>query len=113
MCKEEFVNVLDIAKELNLFVKVVTSVSSFSNYNSFYNIYDENDEPCRRLLVLTPYEDLEEVTDQNPDVPVIDLKLIDGNVWIKDYPLTQNPKNIDFKDIKVSKSILLKVIRDK
>ena len=54
-------NALEAAKKYNLFLKVVTSVKSFDSYNSFFNIYDETEEPCRRIVVLTKNKELEEV----------------------------------------------------
>ena len=35
---KDYINVLDVAKELGLSAKIVTSVKSFDNYNSFFNI---------------------------------------------------------------------------
>jgi len=35
------IKAVDIAKELNLYVKLVTSCDNFENYNSFFNIYSE------------------------------------------------------------------------
>ena len=56
---KEYINALDAAKKYNLFLKVVTSVKSFDSYNSFFNIYEETEEPCRRIVVLTKNEELE------------------------------------------------------
>ena len=36
---ENYVNAEEAAKEYGLYLKVVTSVSSFENYNSFFNIF--------------------------------------------------------------------------
>jgi len=62
-----YVNAMEIANKHNLFLKVVTSVKSFDSYNSFFNIYGEREEPCRRIAVLTKNKELEEVYDENPN----------------------------------------------
>lgn len=103
--EKNYVKVADLAKELNLYLKIVTSIKSFDNFNSFFNIYDEQDEPCRRIVVLTPYKDLEEVYDDDPSKAIEADKLIDGNVWIEEYPLTTNPKNISLEDLEISKEL--------
>ena len=36
--KDKLIKVSDIAKELGLYLKVVTSTSFFENYNSFFNL---------------------------------------------------------------------------
>lgn len=113
MNKIKYVSIIEIAKELNLYVKIVTSVNSFASYNSYYNIYDESDEPCRRILVLTPYEALEEVNDFQPDTPILNYKLVDGNIWIKDYPLTVAPDTININDLKIDKVQLENLINNK
>ena len=56
---------VDLAKELNLYVKLVTSSGNFENYNSFFNIYSELEEYVRRVVVITPYKDLEEVVEED------------------------------------------------
>lgn len=99
------VKVVDLAKELNLYVRIVTSIKSFDNFNSYFSIYSESDEPCRRIVVITPYEELEEVYDENPNSPVKSDILIDGNVWIKEYHLTTSPKNIHIDSLLVSKEL--------
>ncbi|GAA0686811.1 MULTISPECIES: hypothetical protein [Clostridium] len=96
-----FTNALKLAEKLKVHLKIATSMKSFDTYNSFYNIYTESDEPCRRIAVLTPYEELEEVYDESPEKAVEDVLMIDGNVWLKEYPLTTNPKNIDLSEIYV------------
>ena len=52
-----FISALKLAEELNVHLKITTSMKSFDTYNSFYNIYTDSDEPCRRIVVLTPYEE--------------------------------------------------------
>ncbi len=96
----------DLAKELGLYLKVVTSVKAFDNYNSFFNIYDQSDEPCRRLVVLTPYEELEEVYDENPNEAITSPRSVDGNLWLEEYPLTTNPKNILLDEVYVDENLV-------
>ncbi|WP_286908878.1 hypothetical protein [Clostridium sp. UBA1652] len=101
----EDIKVIDLAKELSLHVKLVTSIKSFDNFNSYFNIYSEVEEPCRRIVVITPYEELEEVYDENPDKPINSNVLIDGNVWIGEYPLITSPKDIHIDALVVSKEL--------
>lgn len=101
----EDIKVIDLAKELNLHVKLVTSIKSFDNFNSYFNIYSEVEEPCRRIVVITPYEELEEVYDENPDEPINSNVLTDGNVWIREYPLITSPKDIRLETLKISKEL--------
>lgn len=101
----EDIKVIDLAKELNLYVKLVTSIKSFDNFNSYFNIYSEVEEPCRRIVVITPYEELEEVYDENPDEPINSNVLIDGNVWIREYTLITSPKDIQLETLKISKEL--------
>lgn len=105
------INVVELAKKSGLHLRIVTSVKSFDTYNSFFNIYDEFDEPCRRIVVLTKYEDLEEVYDENPDEPIVVGKCISGNYWLKEYPLTTNPNKIFLEDILVPNDIAVNVFK--
>lgn len=101
---KNFISALKLAEKLNVYLKIATSMKSFDTYNSFYNIYTDSDEPCRRIAVLTPYEEVEEVYDESPDKAVDDIMMIDGNVWIKEYPLTTNPKNINLSELYISEA---------
>ncbi len=101
---KNFISALKLAEKLNVHLKIATSMKSFDTYNSFYNIYTESDEPCRRIAVLTPYKELEEVYDEAPDKPVDNIMMVDGNVWIKDYTLTTNPKNINLEEILIEEN---------
>lgn len=103
---KDLVSAKELAKELEIYLKVVTSTKSFDNYNSFFNIFSQSEEYCRRVVVLTPYEELEEVEDYNADKPIITDEIIDGNLWLKEYPLIINPKNIDLENIFISKSLV-------
>ena len=58
---KEYINAIEAAKKYNLYLKAVVSVKSFDSYNSFFNIYDKSEEPCRRIIVLTKSKELEEV----------------------------------------------------
>ena len=96
---KEYINAIEAAKKYNLLLKVVTSVKSFDSYNSFFNIYNETEEPCRRIVVLTKNKELEEVYDENPTEKIDKCKIVDENIWIKDYSLLVNPNKIDFADL--------------
>ncbi|MBL4932822.1 hypothetical protein [Clostridium paridis] len=107
--KVDKVKVIDLANELGIFLKVVTSVKAFENYNSFFNIYDQFDEPCRRIVVLTPFNELEEVNDENPDKDILKGELIEGNVWLEEYPLLVSPKDIMLDKIEIAKELAEKI----
>ena len=102
-----FVKAAEVAKELGLYLKIVISTKGFDNYNSFFNIYSEMDEPCRRILVLTPYKDLEEVNEEDPSKPIKKYEIIDGNLWIEEYSLRQNPSKILMEDVKIPKEVYI------
>jgi len=106
----EYMNAIEAAKKYNLILKVVTSVKSFDSYNSFFNIYDETEEPCRRIVVLTKTEELEEVYDENPTEKVDECKIVDGNIWIKDYSLLVSPNKIDLADLIITKKLVEELI---
>lgn len=103
---KDLVNAAELAKEIGLYLKIVTSTKSFDNYNSFFNIFSQREEYCRRIVVLTQYEELEEVEEYNDNEKIITNKIIDGNLWLKEYPLLTNPKNINIDNIRVSKSLV-------
>lgn len=105
-----YVNAMEIANKYNLFLKVVTSVKSFDSYNSFFNIYEEAEESCRRITVLTKNKELEEVYDENPSEKVEECKIIDGNIWIRDYSLLVNPNKIDLSDLSVDMQLVEELI---
>ena len=100
---ENYINAIEAASKLNLYLKVVTSTKSFESYNSFFNIFSDSDEPCRRIVVLTPYKELEEVEDRDPSKPIEKYEIIDGSMWIKEYPLLYSPNKIKLEDIYISK----------
>ena len=103
---KEYINAIEAAEKYNLFLKVVTSVKSFDSYNSFFNIYEEFEESCRRIAVLTKSEDLEEVYDENPTEIIKEGKIVDGNLWIKDYSLLESPEKIDLTTLTVNKKLV-------
>ena len=105
-------NIIEIGKILNLYPKIVVSTKSFDNYNSFFNIYGESEEPCRRILLLTPYEELEEVNDENPSEKIDRYTIKDNNIWIKEYELTTNPNKIDFTEIFIEEEVANNMIRE-
>lgn len=102
----EYIKATEAAEKYNMFLKVVTSVKSFDSYNSFFNIYDEYEEACRRIVVLTKINDLEEVYDENPTEAVNESKIVDGNIWIKDYSLLTSPDKIDLSNLIVDKKLV-------
>ena len=102
----EYISAVDAAKEYNLHLKIVTSVRNFDSYNSFFNIYEEFEEPCRRIVVLTKSKDLEEVYEENEDEDINEGIIKDGSIWIKGYSLLINPDKIDFSDLVVNKNLI-------
>lgn len=102
----ENISALEYGKSLGLYLKMVVSVSTFDDYNSFFNIYSEYEEACRRIMVLTPYEDLEEVNDSNPSEKFKRGILIDGSFWLEDYPLTINPSKINLEEVTLDKETI-------
>ncbi|MGM9934943.1 hypothetical protein [uncultured Clostridium sp.] len=109
----EYVNALKAAEENGLYLKIVTSVKNFDSYNSFYNIYGESEEPCRRIAVLTKNNIIEEVYDDDESSELSDGRIVDGNLWIKEYSLLTNPDKIDLSQLEVSKKLLERLISEK
>ena len=107
---KEYMNAIEAAKKYNLFLKVIVSVKSFDSYNSFFNIYEESEEPCRRIAVLTKTKELEEVYDENPNEKVDECKIVDGNIWLKDYSLLVNPDKIDLCNLIISKRLVEEIV---
>lgn len=103
---KEYINAIEAAEKYNLFLKVVTSVKSFDSYNSFFNIYEEFEESCRRIAVLTKSEDLEEVYDEDPTETIEEGKIVDGNLWVKDFSLLVSPEKIDLTTLTVNKKLV-------
>lgn len=108
--EKEYIKAIEAAEKYNLFLKVVTSVRSYDSYNSFFNIYDEHEEPCRRIVVLTKTKELEEVYDENPTEEIKECKIIQGNLWIKDYSLLTKPDSIDLLKFIISKKLVEELI---
>ncbi|AGF57146.1 hypothetical protein B0P06_004565 [Clostridium saccharoperbutylacetonicum] len=107
---KEYINAIEAAKKYNLFLKVVVSVKSFDSYNSFFNIYSEQEQPCRRIAVLTKTQELEEVYEKNDTEKINECKIIDGNIWIKDYSLLTNPEKIDLENFNVDKKLVEELV---
>lgn len=108
---EKYINASLAAKEYGLFLKIVTSVKSFDTYNNFFNIFDQQEEPCRRIAVLTKLEQLEEVYDDDPNEKLIENKIIDGNLWIQEYSLLVAPEKIMLQELMVSKKVVEEFIK--
>lgn len=100
---QEYIKAIDLAKELNLYLKIVTATNTFESYNSFFNIYDQYEEACRRIAVLTPYKELEEIYDKEPGNEIVINSIIDGNVWLKEFSLLTDPNTINLDEIKLTK----------
>ena len=96
---KELIKAIDVAKELGLYLKMVVSTKEYNNYNSFYNIYGEHEEPCRRILVLTSYEELEEVNEIEGKDEFEKYNIVDGNMWLEEYPLTLECKVVDIQEL--------------
>ena len=109
----EYVNAQKTAEENGLFLKIATSDRNLDSYNSFYNIYGESEEPCRRIVVLTKNEILEEVYEDSPgEESIAECRIVDGNIWLKDYTLLDNPKNIDLSSLMVPKELVERLLRE-
>ncbi|ENZ33265.1 hypothetical protein HMPREF1084_01733 [Clostridium butyricum 60E.3] len=100
------VNALKVAKEHGLYLKLVTAVRNFDSYNSFYNIYDEFEEPCRRIAIITKNEIIEEVYDNENNKDFFESKIIEGNLWIEEYSLLTNPEKIDLSQLEVPETLI-------
>lgn len=110
--EKDLVSAIELAKELGLYLNVVTSMKTFDNYNSFFNIFSQTEEPCRRIVVLTLYKELEEIEEvdyENSNVRIITDRLIEGNLWLEEYHLTTSPNKINLENILVSKSLVKKL----
>ena len=107
------ISALKAAEENGLYLKIVTSVRSFDSYNSFYNIYGESEEPCRRIAVITRNSNLEEVYEEQDESELLQCKIIDDNLWIKDYSLLTNPDKIDLSELQIPREILEKFKEEK
>lgn len=101
--EEKIISIDQVAKELGLYIKIVASVKIYESYNIIYNIHNESEEYCRRVVVLTKYKDLEEVYDEEPSKELSEVFIKDGSAWIKTYPLITRIENINPKKIYISK----------
>lgn len=96
----------EIEEKYKLYLKMVVSVGEFENYNRFFNIYSEYEEACRRIVVLTPYELLEEVNEVDKDKKIDEPFEHEGNLWIKEYPILTNPNKVDLDLIDIDEDII-------
>ena len=65
---------------------------------------------AEELLFLLKTKELEEVYDENPTEKVEECKIVDGNIWIKDYSLLVNPDKIDLSDLIINKKLVEELI---
>ncbi|AYE35115.1 hypothetical protein [Clostridium septicum] len=107
---EEYISAIEASKKFNLYLKVVNSVSTFDSYNSFFNIFDQYEEYCRRIVILTPYKELEEVYEVDPGEKIEEAIIREGNMWIKEYPLTTKPEDICMESLFIPKELLEKIL---
>lgn len=103
---KEYISAIEAAEKYNLYLKVVTSVKTFDSYNSFFNIYDEFEEPCRRIAVLTKSKELQEVYDEKSTEAIREGIIKEGNIWLKDYSLLTSPEKIDLTKLMVDKKLV-------
>lgn len=106
---KELIKAVDAAEELGLYLKMVVSTKEYNSYNSFYNIYGEHEEPCRRILVFTSYEQLEEVNEVEGKDEFEKYSIVDGNMWIEEFPLTFNPNKVDLEKVYITKEAYKKL----
>lgn len=99
MRKIELINVKDIIKNSDYILKIVTSIGLFDNYDMFHNIYEQYEEPCRRIVVITKESSLEEVYEEkNKTLPFSSY----GHIWIKEFPIAMSLHEIDLDNIYVT-----------
>lgn len=109
---KNYITAIDAAKEYNLYLKVVTSIKTFDTYNSFFNIFDQFDDACRRIVVLTKYKQLEEVYEEDSTSDVDSSKIIDGCIYLKSASLLTRPDKIDFTNLLVNKDLVIELSKN-
>lgn len=106
-----YINALKAAEDNGLYLKIATSVRNFDTYNSFFNIYGESEKPCRRIAVITKNSILEEVYENSEkEEPVTEAIIVDGNIWVKEYSLLDNPKKINLSELMVPEDLIAKIV---
>jgi hypothetical protein len=110
MC-ENYIKAIDAVKQYGLYLKVATSTKLYGYHTKYYDLYADEEEPCRKVVVLTPYKELEEVCEQNSSKPIETNVIIDGSIWLKEYSLGVDPKNINFDDLLVQKELVQKLVK--
>lgn len=103
----------EIEEKYKLYLKMVVSVGGFENYNRFFNIYSDYEEACRRILVLTPYKELEEVNEFDKTKKIDSPIEYEGNLWLKEYPLLTNPNKIDLDIIEIDEKTVEILLKEK
>lgn len=87
---------IDLAKKYGYKLKIVTSMGLFDHYDACHNIFEQFEEPCRRIVIMTKDENLQEVYETEiHNFPIINL----GNIWIKPFPLITPIENINIDSI--------------
>lgn len=90
---------IDLAEQLGYNLKIVTSIGLFDNYDMFHNIFEQYEEPCRRLIVMTKDPNLQEVYEiKTSEFPLENL----GNIWIKEFPILTPYSQINLNEITLS-----------
>ncbi|MGL5647289.1 MAG: hypothetical protein ACRDDY_05510 [Clostridium sp.] len=101
----------EIEEKYNLYLKMVVSMGQFDTYNRFFNIYSDYEEACRRILVLTPYRELEEVNEFDKEKKIEEPIFYEGNLWLKEYEILQNPEKINLDEIDIDENIIKDFIK--
>ena len=100
MIKISLINAKELAQNSGYILKVVTSIGLFDNYDMFHNIFEQYEEPCRRMIVLTKDSNLEEVYEKkDSNLPFVSY----GNICIKEFPITMTINEIDLDNIYLTK----------
>lgn len=98
MIQINVINIKELLKDTFYQLRVVTSIGLFDNYDMFHNIYEQYEEPCRRILIITRDSRLEEVYEERQAFPFSSL----GNIWIKEFPINTPIESIDLNSIYIN-----------
>lgn len=96
----------ELAISLGYQLKIVTSIGLFDNYDMFHNIFEQYEEPCRRIVLLTRDDNLTEVYEEkNKTFPFESF----GNIWLKEFPINLSYKDIFLEDIDLDENEIEKI----